>query len=127
MVIGTASVWLAIGPALIAGGIGLTSAFLSFASAQRTLAHGELVATATRSHEQDLLILNRRLSAIETIWQSLFEMERLDIISDRTRLDLIRTVVWLPSEVRQKILNVVVEFDNGALGTADIDSVRKLL
>lgn len=109
--LGATSPWLAIGPALIAGGIGLTSAGLSYYSAKRTLTYNATAEQARRDHERDLLILDRRLIAIETIWQSLFDLERDQQLSEQVRSDVIRAIVWLPGDAGNKVLEAVLAFE----------------
>jgi hypothetical protein len=120
------SVWLVVGPALVAGGIGLVSAALSFISSQRSLAHGSEVEEAAHRHQLDLLVLNRRLSAIESIWQCLFEIERTKQLSDALRGEVIRAVVWLPDTAGETVLKAVLSIEEGSKKVA-IQEVRELL
>lgn len=119
--------WLVLGPALIAGGIGLVSAALSFVSAQRSMSHTSVVEQASRRHQLDLLVLNRRFDAIEQLWQCLFEIERTKTLSDRLRDEVVRSVVWLPDETGKSVLQAVLKYKNDQPTQASLQSVRELL
>src|SRR5580704_6307292 len=105
------SPWLVVGPALIAGAIGLIAAFLSYRSAHVSLKYSAIAERERQIHEDDTLILERRLNAIETIWQALFEMERSSQLPDTTRDEVVRAVVWLPESAGQQVLRLVADFD----------------
>lgn len=113
MLAAATSPWLAIGPALIAGGIGLVSAFLAFYSARRALRHTAEQAQASRAHERDLLVLRQRISAAETVWLRIFELEQSGAVSDEARDDLVRAVLWLPDDARRQLLELLVALGDG--------------
>jgi hypothetical protein len=104
------SAWIAIGPALIAGGIGLASALLSFLSARRSVQLSHDDARANRRHQLDLMVWQHRLAAVESVWELMFEMEHSERMSDSARDRLIAAVVWLPKETGRKVLELVVAF-----------------
>jgi len=120
-------VWLVLGPALIAGGIGLASAALSFISSQRSLSHTSAAEQASRHHQLDLLVLNRRLDAIEQLWQCLFEIERTRTLSDRIRGEVVRSLVWLPDETGKSVLQAVLKYKSEQPTPASLQRVRELL
>jgi hypothetical protein len=103
-----ASIWLTIGPALIAGGIGVFSAVLSFAMANRSVEAARDEAHETRLAQRDLLVWQHRLSAVETVWLLAFEIERTMAITSQARDTLVRSVVWLPDPARSHTLALVV-------------------
>lgn len=121
------SIWLVVGPALIAGGIGLVSAGLSFVSARQSLSHTAEAEQAARDHQLDLLVYNRRLAAIETIWQSLFEVERTRQLPDQSRIEVVRAAVWLPEETRKGVLETLIGFQAGNPTDDSLKKVRELL
>jgi hypothetical protein len=121
------SPWLVIGPALIAGTIGLIAAALSYRSAQLSLSHSAEADRDRQNHEYDLLVLERRLNAIEIIWQALFEMERSQRFSDSARDEVVRAVVWLPEVAGQQVLKVVADFNNRDPLRSGIESLREIL
>lgn len=104
------SAWIAIGPALIAGGIGLASALLSFLSARRSVQLSHEDARENRRHQLDLLVWQHRLAAVESVWELMFELEHSGRMSDAARDRLIAAVVWLPEETGRKVLELVVAF-----------------
>ncbi len=123
----TTSVWLVIGPALIAGGIGLTSALLSYRSSQAAMKRGALDAIDERAHQRELLVLDHRLMAIETIWQRIFEIERTGHLPDEAQTEIVRAVVWLPENAGKEVLSTVVALREGSSSSAEFESVRKTL
>src|SRR4051812_4350526 len=108
MVCATTSVWLVIGPALIAGTIGLASALLSYVASQRALARSLQDAREGRAHQRDLLIWERRLGAVESIWQQMFDLQQLNDISADVRAELVRAVVWLPEVTGREVLALLL-------------------
>lgn len=121
------SPWLVLGPAFIAGAIGLIAALLSYRSARLSLSYSAAADRERKNHEYDLLVLERRLNAIETIWQALFEMERSQHLSDAARDEMVRVVVWLPDTASKRVLSVIAEFDEHGSLEGVVEPLRKLL
>jgi hypothetical protein len=123
------SAWVSIGPALIAGGIGLTSAFLSYFSARQSIARSAEDATVTRTHQRDLLVWERRLSATEIVWLILFDLERSKHLSDGAKEQLVRSIVWLPEPARRDTLSLVVQLqrDPASASTDQFAALRTTL
>lgn len=121
------SVWLVIGPALIAGGIGLVSAVLSLVSARQSLAHTAAAETAAHDHQLDLLVYERRFLAIENIWHSLFEVEQSQRLTADSRNEVVRATVWLPEESRRMVLQTILELQDRDPDPAALRHVRELL
>jgi hypothetical protein len=104
------SVWIAIGPALIAGGIGLASALMSFLTGRRSVDLSHADARENRRHQLDMLVWEHRLAAVESVWQLMFELEQSGSMSDPARDRLISSVIWLPDATGRKVLRLVVAF-----------------
>ena len=109
------SPWLVIAPALIAGSIGLISAALSYRAGSRSLTVSAAIAERGMDHERDLLVVGRRMDAIETAWKVLFELEQSKGVGDAARDALVRAVVWLPSDVRHDLLQAILEAEDGVV------------
>lgn len=119
-------VWLVLGPALIAGFIGLASALLSFLSARRALDRTREESRDNRAHQRNLLVWGRRLDAIENVWQNMFEVERADTLTADSRVELVRAVVWLPDEIGRTVLALVLAYDRAASAEAKSDALAGL-
>jgi hypothetical protein len=101
------SAWLAIGPALIAGSIGLTSAVLSFVAAQRSLARAQQDAREQRDHQRRLLVWKRQLDAVETVWLLVFELEASGRMDETAQQKMMKSIVWLPDDAGRDVLALV--------------------
>lgn len=119
--------WLVIGPALLAAAIGLTSALLSYRSSQATLRRSSADAAAERAHQQAMLVFDRRLLAIETIWQRIFEIERSGELPEDAQTEIVRAVVWLPDDAKRDVLSAVKDHQEGHDTTAAFRRVRETL
>lgn len=108
-----------IAPAIIAGSIGLVSAGLSYAMAQRQLSRNEREADAGRAHALALLVMTRRLESIEVVWLQLFRLEQGKRIGDDIDT-YIRASVWLPTLVRDRAINVLRGFESTAKSSPDL-------
>lgn len=119
--------WLVIGPALLAAAIGLTSALLSYRSSKAALERSSADAAAERAHRQAMLVFDRRLLAIEAIWQRIFEIERSGELSGRARDEIVRAVVWLPEKTRYDVLSAVNRHQEGLDVSEVFPAVRETL
>lgn len=121
------SIWVVIGPALIAGTIGLVSALLSFSSSRATLRRSSEDSAAERAHQRAMLVFDRRLLAIEAIWQRIFEIERTGKLGDEAQIEIVRAVVWLPDEAKREVLTAVKGQQEERDMTKAFQQVRKTL
>src|SRR4051794_24695203 len=98
------SAWLAIGPALIAGGIGLTSAVLSFLMARASLDRAAIESDRDRRNQRDLLLLPRRSEAAAQVWKLVYVVESTGTLTDSSRSEFATAVMWLPREAQEEVL-----------------------
>jgi hypothetical protein len=117
----TMSIWLVVGPTFIAGSVGVLSAWMSYMSAQRALAHATDTSAHRRRHERALQALSRRLDAIETIWLAIYQLERTGELDESSRATVVQAVVWLPEQASRQVLNALI--DNRADPTSQAERI----
>jgi len=99
-----ATVISGIGAAVIAGLIGIISSAISYRVAHRQLESQLEENNRNRRHQILLAIVTKRQQAIEDIWQILFAMERHAALDDKDLDMYIRSLMWLPSDLRNSCL-----------------------
>jgi hypothetical protein len=110
IVYATPNVFGVIVPPLVAGGVGLAAAFLSYRMAERQLQRQAIENRENRSHQAFLLLSGKRFDASESIWHLLFTMEGGASLSDQQIDSYIRGVMWLPESSRERCLAVLREY-----------------
>jgi hypothetical protein len=111
-----------LGPAVIAGAIGIFSTWLAYRMGQRQLDRTRAEAQESREHQRLLLLIPKQIDAIETIWRQLFFVEQgkqpVELELDR----FIRAVMWIPTGVRNEA--VAVLRDSGKVNGAIPEGLR---
>ncbi|MFF1338115.1 hypothetical protein ACFVYT_09410 [Streptomyces sp. NPDC058290] len=95
-------------PAIIAGTVGLVSATLSFALARISLNRSHEENREQRAHSEFLLLIVRRIDAIEKLWVELYEIEKGVELGDVRIKEIIAALMWLPAELRDKFTKILV-------------------
>ena len=75
----------------------------------------------------DLLVVNRRLDAIEQLWQCLFKIEQSNTLTAQMREEIVRSVVWLPDDTGKSVLQAVLTYESDQPAATSLQSVRELL
>lgn len=114
-----------IGGAIVTGLVGVSSSLISYKAASRQLQNQLADNENNRRHQILLSILAKRQQAIEDIWKLLFVMERQDGLSDNDMEVYIRSLVWLPSALREVCLKALEK--NLEKQKLDLKSVRDSL
>ncbi|NUK57931.1 hypothetical protein [Streptomyces lunaelactis] len=97
-----------LGPAIVTGCVGLAAALLSFLIARLSLKSQQQQNRDMRAHEELMLLVPRRLQAIETLWLQLYEIERGVPLEDARLAQIISAAMWLPPPLRDQFTNLLV-------------------
>lgn len=102
--------------------VGILSASLSALIAYTTIRRNSLDRRLERSQQTAVVLLPRRLEAYEELWRSLIEIERVGSISPDMADKLARFTIWLPSELRDATLRLILGEEQSAGAVSNIRS-----
>ena len=98
-----------LGPAIVAGSVGLIAALLSFAIAVLSLRQVRQDSRETRAQTESLALIPRRLTAIETLWLELYEIERGQTVDESVIRRIIPAIMWLPPTIRDQFTKLLLD------------------
>lgn len=96
-------------PTIIAALVALISATLSAAIALYTIRRSSIDRLESRTQEFALLLLPKRLAAYESLWRALILIEQQNAIDPRAADELVSSSIWLPSQLRNDLLAMVLD------------------
>lgn len=98
-----------LGPAIVTGCVGVISTILSFLVARLSLKASQEQSQNSRSHEELMLLVPRRIEAIETLWIELYEIERGAKWEDSRLARIISATMWLPPPLRDQFTELLID------------------
>ncbi len=91
--------------------ISIVSSIISYRAASIQLQKQLEDKEQDRQHQMYLAIVARRQQAIEDIWALIFNMERRGSLKEDELDKYIRSLMWLPSDLRSACLKVLESFE----------------
>lgn len=98
---------LDVAPALVAGGVGLLSALLSYLMARYQIRQLQEEQQANRTFQLRTTSLGRRHDSLEAVWGLLWSLEEAGALTELEVAELVRCSVWLPTSIRDMAIGVV--------------------
>jgi hypothetical protein len=96
-----------IGAAIVTGLVSIALSLISYRAANRQLRNQLADNASNRRHQILLSIITKRQQAIEDIWKLLFILERQGELNEKELDVYIRSLMWLPSNLRDMCLGVL--------------------
>jgi hypothetical protein len=93
-----------IGAAIVTGLVSIALSVISYRAANRQLRNQLADNASNRRHQILLSIITKRQQAIEDTWKLLFILERQGELNEKELDIYIRSLMWLPSNLRDMCL-----------------------